>query len=268
MRLRSTVSLLVLSSIAAAQAPSLSDQLKFASPPPPPASPAPAIIPMDAPPPPKDWRGSVDFGLNGTSGNAEALNFRFFAEAKRERPDSIWLSNVLFNYANAASKVTQNQILANSRYEWLFANSPWSYFVSGGLQYDQFRAFDLLLFAHTGWGYAWYKDETGLLKTRFGVGGSQEIGGPNDKFNPEALLGLDYERQIFDRTKFVLSGVLYPDLGDWFEYRATVSACFEVVVNPEYNIGLKVGAIDNYISDPQGRKPNDLNYFMAVSWKY
>jgi putative salt-induced outer membrane protein YdiY len=158
----------------------------------PPDNPVPAIIEAGAiPPPKKEWTGGIDLGLNGTDGNSDAFNMRFFTEVKRERADSIFMANMLYNYATATSIVTQNLLLANSRYEWLFANSPWSYWVSGGLQYDQFRAFDLLLFAHTGLGYQWWKNDVSQLKTRFGFGGSYPIGGPDEKFTPEMLLGLD-----------------------------------------------------------------------------
>lgn len=234
-------------------------------------SPAPEIIPPGActvPLPPKEWSGNFDFGLNGTSGNSESMNFRLFADTKRERPDCIFTANLLYNYATANGVVNQNMFLGNSRYEWLFPNSPWSYWVSGGFQYDQFRAFDLLIYGHTGLGYQWWKNDVSFLKTRTGFGGSYPIGGPDERFTPEALLGLDYEHKFGDRFKFVFSGVLYPDLSDFFEYRALVQTALECLVAPEYNLGLKLGIVDNYISNPQGRKPNDLNYFLALMWKY
>lgn len=231
--------------------------------------PIPAIVDsLECPPPPKVWSGGIDFGLNGTDGNSDAFNMRLYGEVKRERTDSIFTANVLYNYATAASVVTQDLLLANSRYEWLFGNSPWSYWVSGGLQYDSFRAFDVLLFAHTGLGYQWWKTDVSQLKTRFGFGGSYPIGGPDERFTPEMLLGLDYERKFSDRAKFVFSGTAYPDMDQWGEWRATVQSYLEFLVSPEYNLGFKVGIVDNYISNPQGRAPNDLAYFAALAWKF
>lgn len=257
----------------AAQGPTVPGLEKAMAAPPPPAAAKPSAIPCIIPdcpdkPPPPEWSGAFDLGANGTDGNANTFSLRFYTEAKHERADSIWTSNLLYNYSTAESVVTQQYAIANSRYDWLFADSPWSYFVSGGLQYDQFRAFDLLLFAHTGFGYTWFKDDSGFLKTRAGVGGSYPIGGPDEKFTPEALLGVDYERKLFDRTKFVFGAVVFPDLSDFFEYRATVTGAIEVLVSPEYKVGLKTGFVDNYISQPQGRRANDLSYFVAVTWKF
>lgn len=233
--------------------------------------PVPAILPADEcvpPPAPKFWSGGLDFGLNATDGNSDAFNMRLFAETKRERPSDIFTASALYNYATAQANVTQNMLLANTRYEWLLGPSPWSYWVSGGLQYDQFRAFDLLLFAHTGLGYQCWKNEVSQLKTRFGFGGSQPVGGPDEEFQPEMLLGLDYEHKFHDRAKFVFSGTAYPDMAQWGEWRATVQTYLEFIVSPEYNLGFKIGAVDMYISDPQGKAPNDLNYFAALAWKY
>lgn len=235
--------------------------------PPPTESPVPALI-TEVPPPKKQWSGGIDFGLNGTSGNSDSMNFRLFANTKREWENKTFTADALYNYAAANGTVNQDNFLSNARQEWAVVGTPWSCFVSGGLQYDTFRAFDLLVFSHTGVGYAWWKDDTGFLKTRAGVGGSFYIGGPDDDFHPEGLLGLDYEKKIAERTKFVFNGVLYPDLNEFFEYRATVATHLEFLISPEYNLGLKVGAVDNYISQPGGRKPNDLNYYMALTWKY
>lgn len=260
------------SGLAHAQAPSIG------SIPPPPtatlaapaATPIPAICPPDAPEakPKKEWTGGIDFGTNGTAGNAEAFGLRLFGNVKREWDNKTFTADMLYNYATAAGIVNQDILLANARQEWNFVGTPWSYFVSGGLQYDQFRAFDLLLFAHTGLGYTWFKDDSGFLTTRAGFGGSWTVGGPDDMFNPEALLGLDYEKKFSDRAKYVLSAVLFPDLGDFFEFRATVNTHLEFLVDPERNIAFKVGAVDNYISQAEGRKRNDLAYFMALAWKF
>lgn len=234
----------------------------------------PSSIPMIVPtecvdkPLSKEWTGNVDFGMNGTSGNSENFNLRLYAETKRERPDSILTSNILYTYANTAGTVTVNRALLNAKNEWLFANSPWSYFVSGGAEYDEFRAFDLLIFGHTGLGYTWIKDDSTLLKTRGGFGGSYPIGGPDEQFTPEALLGLDYERRFNDRAKLVLNGTVFPDISNISQYRAETRAALEFVIDPIRNIGMKIGAVDRYVSNPQGRKHNDVEYFTSVMWKY
>jgi hypothetical protein len=235
------------------------------------ASPVPMVlVPVDAAPapPPKAWTGGIDFGINGTDGNSQNFNMRLGADAKRERADGNFTTSLIYNYATNASLRTANQALFNNRYEWLFADSPWSRWVSGGLEYNEFRAFDLLLTAHAGVGYAWWKTEAGYLKTRAGFGGSQPIGGPDESFIPEAMLGVDYERRIYDRAKFIFGGQLFPNLGDWFEYRAEIRAALDILIDPEHNLGLKLGVVDQYFSDPQGRKPNDLQYFMALTWRF
>lgn len=231
--------------------------------------PLPAILPCDPPKPPsKEWTGAMDFGLNGTDGNTQNLKLRAYAETKRERADSIWTANLLYGFGMAGNLRTENRMLFNTKYEWLLGDSPWSYWVSGGLEYDEFRAFDLLLFGHTGVSYAWWKNDLSFFKTRVGFGGSQTYGGPDDKFTPEMLLGFDYEHKFDNRSKLVLSGVMYPDIARWDRYRAEGRAVYEVLIDPERNITFKVGVIDRYVSQSQGSKANDIEYFAALGWKY
>ncbi len=231
--------------------------------------PVPAIIPCDPPkPPPPEWTGGIDFGMTGTDGNTQNMKLRAYAETKRERADSIWTANILYNFGVAGNIRTENRMLFNTKYEWLFSNSPWSYWVSGGVEYDQFRAFDELVFGHTGIAYTWWKNDVSMLKTRLGFGGSATIGGTDDTFKPEMLLGVDYETKIGDRSKFVMSGNVMPDVARWSEYRAEARATYEVLVDPIHNITFKMGVIDRYVSNSQGRKPNDIEYFTALAWKY
>jgi hypothetical protein len=231
--------------------------------------PLPAIIAVDPPkPPPKEWTGGFDFGFNGTAGNSENLNLRAYAETKRERADSIWTANALYTYGMTGNLRIQNRLLFNTKYEWLFGCSPWSYWVSGSAEYDQFRTYDVLLAGHTGVAYAWWKNDVSMFKTRLGFGGSDTLGGTDDKFKPEMLVGVDYEQKFGDRTKLVIAGNVMPDISRWSEYRAEARATYEVLLDAEHNIVFKVGMIDRYVSNSQGSKPNDIEYFTALAWKY
>lgn len=232
-------------------------------------SPIDAIIPAEAPkPPPPIWSGGVEFGFNGAEGNSQLFKTRFAANAKYDTPEHVWTGNLTYNYTTAMGALTENRLLTGSRYERNFVGTPWLAFVSGTLEYDEFRAFPILLTAHTGVGYYFLKDDYTFLKGRAGFGGSQTINGPDDTFNPEALLGLDYERKFSAKNKFVASATYYPGLDDIGQYRIEANAAVEMMLSDEYNLALKLGINDRYFSRPQGKKPNDFEYFGAVLWKF
>lgn len=234
----------------------------------PPPGGGPIFVVPTAPPPPPLWVGSLELGILGASGNSDNFRFRFGGNVKSESPDHLWVADLVYNYAEAFGVRNENRAMFNTRYEWLYGDSPWSTFVSGQMEYDEFRAFDVRLAMHLGVAYTFVRTDWTLLKGRLGAGTSREIGGPNDRFIPEALMGLDFEHQFNDKTKFVSSFDYFPNITDWSDYRFQLRAALETVLVEEWNLSLKVGIFDRYDSTPEGRKPNDLEYFATLMWKF
>jgi putative salt-induced outer membrane protein YdiY len=145
--------------------------------------------------------------------------------------------------------------------------SPWTLFGTGSAEYDQFKVFDLRLSAHAGVGYKLIKNESTTLLGRIGSGVSHEIGGPDDSYVPEALLGLDFEHQITARQKLIFKSEYLPEWGDYENYRLVSDASWECLLDEASNLSLKVGAIDRYDSTPNGLKANDIDYLMLLLWK-
>ncbi len=131
-----------------------------------------------------------------------------------------------------------------------------------------FKAFYFRLALHAGIGYSWIKTKTTTLKTRIGAGGSWEFGGPDNKFMPEALLGLDFDHAFTDRQKITSSVEVYPDLDEMGEFRLQAKVAYEFLINPDWNLTLKLGVLDRYDSTPEGARPNDLEYFGVLLWSF
>lgn len=238
---------------------------------PPPTSPdAPVMIvgTPPPPPPPPDWCGSVEFGLSGAEGNSQLFKLRAAATAKYETKEHLFKNEFLYAFANANNERTENRALLTSRYERLLGDTPWSIFVRGELLYDEFTAYDARIGLHAGLSYTFLKNDTTLFKTRVGAGASREIGGPENRVMPEGLLGADFEHKFTERQKFAANVDFFPDFGEFGEYRAEIRACYEILVDPEWNLTFKVGLLDRYDSTPEGRKPNDIEYFGLLVWKF
>ncbi|MCA9205470.1 MAG: DUF481 domain-containing protein, partial [Planctomycetales bacterium] len=213
------------------------------------------------------WEGSVELGINGSTGNSESFSMKAGGKAKRKTEFSILEMDIAYVKTNTNSVLTQHNAIMNGKVEWPFADSPWSMFAKLYGEYDEFQAYDVRLAFNAGFGYRWFETDISKLTTRLGAGWSREFGGPQDQFVPEAVMGLDYERQISKRQKFSLTSDYFPDWGDFSNYRIVTSASWQLLLDEEHNLSLKVGAIDRYDSTPNGAKPNDVNYSIVLLWE-
>jgi putative salt-induced outer membrane protein YdiY len=219
-------------------------------------------------PPPKLWEGSFEFGLDGSEGNTQTFNLRVGADLKRKSKFHILAFDLDYYKSSNASIETANRAFLDWRYERLFDPSPWTWFVHGTVDYDEFQAFDLRVALDTGLGYHFIKTDTTSLLGRFGGGFSREIGGPNDRYVPEGVFGLDFEHQLNKRQKLTATVDYTPDVTNFGNYRVNSKAGWEVVLDEEANLSLKVSVLDRYDSTPNGLRPNDLDYAVTLLWSF
>ena len=225
-------------------------------------------LPIEPETPAKPWKGGFELGLDGTEGNSQTLNFRLGFDAKRSAPESAITLDLDYRKNTTEAEETAHRAFLDWRYERLFGESPWTCFVHGTVDYDEFKAFDLRVTADLGVGYRLIKTERTLLVARAGGGFSHEIGGTDESYVPEAVFGLDFERQLSQRQKLTFSTEYTPDVTDIGDFRLTSRAGWEVLVDQEMNLSLKLSVLDRYDSTPGGAKPNDLDYSAVLLWKF
>ena len=213
------------------------------------------------------WEGSIEIGMNGSDGNADALSFRAGGALRRETERNDLAIDVAYAKTEANSVETQHNALVNARWDWKFGDSPWILFNLAALEYDEFKAFDLRFRLTMGLGYHFIKYEKTTLTGRFGAGASKEIGGPDDEWTPEANFGLDFEHHLTDRQKVKGRVDYYPAWNDFADYRVVSELSWEILLDRATNMSLKTGVVDRYDSTPNGLRPNDIDYFMTLIWK-
>lgn len=213
------------------------------------------------------WDGNVELGINGSTGNSDSFSMKTGGKAKRKTKTSVLDFNIAYVKTNTNSMLTQHNAIMNAKAEYLFQESPWTAFTRLYGEYDEFKAYDVRLALNAGLGYRWFESDSTKLTTRLGAGWSREFGGPDDRFVPEGLAGVDVERQISKRQKFQLTSDYFPDWGNFDSYRIVTDASWRMLLDEEHNLSLKVGAVDRYDSTPNGRKPNDLNYSIVLLWE-
>ncbi|MFM9994967.1 MAG: YdiY family protein [Phycisphaerales bacterium] len=255
-------------------APVLAQDQPVAAPP----APAGEVQPGDpppAPPPPRErpwsegWGGSIDLGITGADGNTQNFNFRGAVGANRKSDFNDTKLSFTYSFKTDDGTDTENRAVFDARNDWLFTESKWRVFALGALEFDEFKDYDARLSLFGGVGYELVKNERTLLIGRAGLGASREFGGTDDKWTPEALLGVDFERQIAANQKFFFTADLYPSLDNYPDYRAVAKAGYEIMLDEASKMLLKLGLEDRYDSTPGlGFRRNDLTYFITLGWAF
>lgn len=215
------------------------------------------------------WDFSVEAGLNGSTGNTERVSFRGGVGAERLTKTMETRLGFVYQYARDDGEATEHRASLDGRNDWLFHDSPWRLFALARFEYDQFQDWNTRLSGFIGPGYELIDNDRTLLLLRAGIGGNYRWGGDDEGFTPEALIGADFTHQISERQKIFLTGEVYPNLEDGGEFRALARGGWEILVDPEMDMTLKLGFEDRYDSNPgSGAKENDLDYFLALVFKF
>jgi len=234
----------------------------------------PTVQPEPKPQPPelepneKLWEGSFELGLDGSEGNTRTFNVQFGMDVKRKTDCDVLSLDLDYRKKTAAYLETANRALLDWRYEQLYDDSPWTTFVHGTVDYDEFQAFDVRVAADVGLGFQLIDWERTTLAVRFSGGFSHEIGGPDDAYVPELNYGLDFEHRISDRQKLAAQANYIPDVTEFSDFRLKTEASWELLIDKEMNLSLKLSVLDRYDSTPHGLRPNDLDYSAMLLWKF
>lgn len=218
---------------------------------------------------PKDnWVNSAELGINGSAGNSEAFSFQAGTRFKRHTDFTLFDVRMSHNQTSAQGIATQNNTLIFVDWERNIGQSRWSTFIKNGLEWDEFKAFDLRYFINSGLSYNIYNTKDLKLAARFGAGASREFGGPDDRWVPEALFGGTYEHQVNARNKLIAKIDYFPEWTNFENYRLISDVAWEYLLDEKGNLSMKLGALNRYDSTPNGTKASDLNYSALILYKF
>ncbi|MBN1851818.1 MAG: DUF481 domain-containing protein [Pirellulales bacterium] len=216
---------------------------------------------------PTPWDTSIEVGINGSDGTCESMSMRVGGTIDRKTDWNQLDVDMVYNQTSSNNIQTQNNAMLDARHDWFLGESPWTLFISTSVLYDEFQAFDLRWAANGGVGYQLIETERANLIGRFGAGTSREFGGPDERWVPEALFGAEYKYQINRHQKFAAKVDYFPDWEDYSSYRLISDIGWEMLLDAETNMSLKLSVIDRYDSTPNGAEPHLLNYAVLLLWK-
>jgi putative salt-induced outer membrane protein YdiY len=243
-------------------------------PPPPPSSfdavaNWPLTIRSEEPPPVKLWEGSLSVGLDGAEGNNQAMNLRVGFDARRKTELHLLYLNADYNRRTVDNENAANRLFSQIRYERIIKDTDWSIFVGSTYEYDEFEPWDFRLTSHSGLGRWLFRNEVTSLKARFGGGFSREIYGPRSNYTaPELIVGMDFERKLSTRQRLIAMFDYMPDVTDFTEFRFNSQAGWEVLLDKDPKLTLRLAVRNRYTSTPGTALPNDLDYAALLLWTF
>lgn len=215
---------------------------------------------------PLPWDAGLEFGLNGSEGNNQVMSMRAGGHLRRKTPVWKFDSSIAYNKNVANGLETQSNGKVDVRVDRVLDGSRWTLFFLENLIYDEFQAFDVQLSLNSGLGYQVIDTPTCDLMTRFGAGATREVGGVNNDWVPQALMGLDYTQQISEMQRLRAKLDYFPEWGDLGDYRVIADAGWEIALDRPRNVSLKLSVTNRYDSTPDGVDPNNLDYSALIIW--
>jgi Protein of unknown function, DUF481 len=234
------------------------------------------VQPATPTPPPADpasfwdgWKRNAEVGINGSEGNSETFSGRGLIGVSRKTSAMESSADLGYIFAKSDGTTSKSRGEANIRNDWVL-QEPWGFFVTGKLEFDEFQTWRWRASAFLGPSYNFIKDDRTLLRGRLGLGASYEWGRDAEEDVVPALdIGVDFERKLTERSKIYASLDYLPSLSEFPEFRAIGKAGYEVLVDPESGMSLKLGVADRYDSAPgDGKSRNDFEYFALLAWTF
>jgi len=95
----------------------------------------------------------------------------------------------------------------------------------------------------------------------------REVGGVDNEWIPESLVGFEYSQRISNTQKFSSKFDYYPAWDVVGNYRYEADIAWEIELVQPSNLSLKIAAMDRYDSTPSGVNPHLVNYSVLLLLK-
>ena len=212
---------------------------------------------------PPPWKGTVELGLNGQSGNANTTNGNFGIGARREYDGNIAEAKASARYATDSGERTASEQRVTGRHEKLL-DKHYFWYEALDLERDESEDLALRSTATTGPGRIWWREENNWLKTSIGAGVTHEIfeGSPSRTF-PVGEVTNDYSKALSAKVTFTNVTKLAFSLSNTGSFRAENDAALTFPLNAKGKWDMKLGLNNQYERNPQpGIKSLDTYYYV------
>lgn len=222
----------------------------------------------ELPPERAPWKSQIDLGLAGSRGNTETLDVRAAFLTIQESERHRWRIDASYFYSRDDGGTNRNSATAGVLRDWLMPDSPWLFFAQGRYDYDEFRDWTHRVSGHGGVGYQFIDTDEFTLIGRLGAGAAKEWK-RSAPLRPEGLIGGEFVWNISERQRLAAASTLYPDLGDFFEFRVVSAIQWTMQMDFARGLALSAGIEHEYESQTSpGVEHSDLKFYTGVTFQF
>jgi putative salt-induced outer membrane protein YdiY len=198
---------------------------------------------------PGKWKSRFDLGFGGSFGNTDTQTLHIGIGSQRVTEHDRTFLDAHYWLGFTDGDRDENKATAGIRHDWLLPDSPWFFFATGRVDYDEFQSWEYRVGPHVGVGYEFINNDEFLLAGRAGIGFNKEFNSEDEPFTWEALLGGDFVWRISDRQTFEIHTDIYPELEDPNSFRSITTAGWALSLAEDSNMSLIAGVRHEYQSE-------------------
>ena len=213
----------------------------------------------------KNWKRSVEVGVNGSEGNTRNMHIHAGTQLKYEDDSKRWNVEAAYNSTEDSGETSRSDFFSKFTRDFLTAGESRFYFTEGRYDWDEFEDWDYRLSVGGGLGEELIKQDNWRVLGRLGLGFSKEFGGEDAEWVPEGLIGIESDWKMADRNALVFKSTLYPSFREVGEFRNISELSWVIGLDELKGIDLKLGLLNEFDSNASGdSRKNDFKYNLSL----
>jgi len=233
-----------------------------------PTNPVEALLADDEKPFLEGWKRQIELGINGTTGPIDSQNYRAYVNLTRATTLQNTVATLVYVRGENNFGVTQDRAEFTARNDWKIAGGKWSMWASARMEWDNRQRWDGRVSAAGGLGYVIEQNDKLKLVGRVGAGIAREINGDNAIIPEAGIVALSADYKINDKWNAYANAEFFPSGKTWGDYRTITRAGFNLVVDPELKMNLRLGTEYRFDSTVRSDSTNALDYFAVLGFSF
>ncbi|MEL7484001.1 MAG: DUF481 domain-containing protein [Planctomycetota bacterium] len=217
-----------------------------------------------------DWKGELKFGFELSSGNNDRTRFRGGFNINKSYWGHKTQLQTEYIIANNNRGESENRLVSRLVQNWSTGGEKWSgVFLRVDGDADRFQDYDYRLNLSSGANYQAFKDDETDILFRLGGSARREFNSPNDDIVPEGAFFLNATHRISDTQRVRLQVDYLPEIEQPSRYRINTRANWDIDINPEAGLGLRLAINNRYDARPSRRpERNDFDMSVFLIWNF
>ena len=214
------------------------------------------------------WKRQIELGVNGTTGPIDSQNYRAYVNLTRATLLQNTVATIVYVRGENNFGTTQDRSEFSARNDWKIAGGKWSMWASARMDWDNRQRWDGRVSAAGGLGYVFEKNDKWNVVGRLGAGLAREINGDNAIIPEVGIAAFSVDYKINDKWTAYANSEYFPDSKTWGDYRTISRAGFNLVIDPELKMNLRLGTEYRFDSDAPTDRASVLDYFAVLGFAF